>query len=58
MHTILWILSFVGVALIYFLPYIGGKLGWSANTNASLKLSGVILAIICLIALYRTGGFN
>ncbi len=58
MHTFLWILAFIGVALIYPIPYIGEKFGLSKNINAFLKLLGVMIAVISLLALYQTGGFN
>ena len=58
MLIFLWILAFVGVALIYPVPYICEKAGLSQNTNAVLKLLGVIIAVIGLLALYRIGGFN
>lgn len=58
MHTVMWILAFIGVALIYIVPYIGKKFKFSNNLTASLKLIGVILAALALVVLYRTNGFN
>ncbi len=58
MHTVMWILAFVGVALIYVFPYIGKKFNFSDNLIASLKLIGVILSGLALVVLYRTNGFN
>ncbi len=58
MHMAMWILAFIGVALIYLVPYIGKKLNFSNNLVASLKLAGVIVAVIALIVLAKTNGFN
>ena len=58
MHTLFWILAFVGVAFIYPIPALGNKFAVKKNINAGLKLFGVILAIVSLLVLYRTGGFN
>lgn len=58
MHIILWILAFIGVALIYLVPYVGGKFGLNSSISTAIKLAGVILAVIALLVLYRTGGFN
>ena len=58
MNTFMWILAFIGVALIYIVPYIGKKFKFSDNLTASLKLIGVILSALALIFLYRLGGFN
>lgn len=58
MQTFLWILAFIGVALIYPVPIITGKLGVSNNINAALKLAGIVLAVISLIILNNIGAFN
>ncbi len=58
MHIALWILAFVGVALIYVVPFLGTKLNFPTQLNFILKLVGVIIAIFSLVVLYRTGGFN
>lgn len=53
-----WILAFVGVALIYPVPYFGEKAGLSQNTIAFFKVVGVLVALISLLALHLNGGFN
>lgn len=53
-----WFLAFVGVALIYPIPYIGEKLNFPQNANAALKLFGIVLAVIALLVLNKIGGFN
>ncbi|MBQ3053909.1 MAG: hypothetical protein IJC89_03285 [Clostridia bacterium] len=58
MQILLWILAFIGVALIYVVPSLGGKFGINDNISTILKIAGVLLAIVSLLALYKTGGFN
>ena len=58
MLIFLWLLAFAGVALIYLVPYIGGKVGLSQNLNAGLKLLGIIISVVSLLMLNHIGGFN
>ena len=58
MHAFLWILAFIGVAMIYLVPYIGEKTVMTDKASFVFKLVGVILAAICLLALYLTDGFK
>ncbi len=61
MTVILWVLAFLGVAIIY-----GGdklmrfivKSEYTAKTGFLVKLIGVLLSAAALIVLYVTGSFN
>ena len=58
MHTLFWILAFIGVALIYLVPYVGGKSGMSDKVSFAFKVFGVVLAVLSLLALYLSDGFR
>ncbi|MDP4118345.1 MAG: hypothetical protein Q8873_04045 [Bacillota bacterium] len=59
MNIFLWVLAFIGVALIYVIPPIMARLGKGTSAlDTPVKIAGVIIALVCLIILYRIGGFN
>ena len=54
----LWVFAFLGVALIYPVPYFGKKANLSKTVLTTYKVVGVVISVICLAILYLTGGFN
>ena len=61
MNILLWILAFIGVALIYGGDKIIKKISKSeevSKTEFLVKLIGVLLSAASLVALYITGSFK
>ena len=61
MNILLWILAFIGVALIYGGDAIIKKIiksEESSKTEFLVKLVGVLLSAAALIGLYVTGSFK
>ena len=61
MSILLWILAFVGVALIYGGDKIIKKISKSeevSKTEFLVKLVGVLISAASLVALYVTGSFK
>ena len=58
MHALFWILAFLGVVMIYAVPFFGVKTGMTEKTVLIFKIIGVVIAVIGLLALYLTDGFK
>ena len=61
MTLLLWILAFIGIAVIYGAPKIAGLLKKSEETEKTenlIKLIGVLLSAAAMVLLWMTGALK